>query len=35
MFRMKDIIPTMITPFTKEGKVDYKDWRKEVGRNED
>jgi len=34
MFRMKDIIPPMITPFTKEEEVDYKDWRKGVGRNE-
>jgi len=35
MFRMKDIIPPMITPFAKEEKVDYKDWRKGVDRNED
>jgi len=35
MFRMKDVIPPMLISFTKDGEEDYKDWRREVGRNED
>ena len=35
MFRMKDVIQSMIISFTKDGEEDYKDWRREVGRNED